>query len=725
MKILHTVETYNPIVSGMQEVVKQISERLAANGHEVYVATRKVPERGSKNINGVEIVDFNISGNFVRGLTGDVEKYKEFLLTNKFDVITNFAAQQWATDIMLPVLDQIDAVKVFVPTGFSGFYEPSYTTYFELMKNWIHKYDMNFFLSDNYRDVNFAKDNGVEKRMLVPNGADEREFLKESKLSIREQLNIPEDYFLVFHVGSHTGQKGHREAIEIFEKANIKKAAFIICGNSHGGGCTGSCELKTKEFNENKKNLSDEKMLINTFLTRDQTVEAYKQSDVFLFPSNIECSPITLFECMAAKLPYLVTDVGNSKEITEWSNGGVVLKTQIDSTTGYSLVDIDSAASNLEDLFSSKEIRKSYGENGHNAWKEKFMWKEIADTYEKTYEKLIAEKDTKDSNKKHVYVDIVLLTYNTAEYIEEVFAKLNSQVIKPRNIIVADYGSTDNTLDVIKGVKSEIPVKFIEASDIVEARNKSIELVSSPYFIYINDKSITDSFFILDFVNEMNTTNLKNVGLVYQNFNAMESNKSQVNRFSIFELDMSIRGYVFNELLRQNKILSTINNCLISKEIINNVGEFDSKLDVMHEWDMIVRISKVSELDYCLKYGTLVDNPLYKSLVHYDHEFLSSNLRFYNKWYKDADTSIRSTWANHIAWRTLLIYPNLEFVKVVNNTASKSAKSSLFKKSLGSFKLYLILYVGFRFLKGFIDLTVAHFNNVATFIKTAFNIIRV
>ena len=67
MKILHTVEFYEPFKGGAQEVVKQLSERMVAMGHDVTVATTKLKERKSKNINGVKIEEFDISGNEVRG----------------------------------------------------------------------------------------------------------------------------------------------------------------------------------------------------------------------------------------------------------------------------------------------------------------------------------------------------------------------------------------------------------------------------------------------------------------------------------------------------------------------------------------------------------------------------------------------------------------------------------------------------------------------------------
>jgi glycosyltransferase involved in cell wall biosynthesis len=54
-----------------------------------------------------------------------------------------------------------------------------------------------------------------------------------------------------------------------------------------------------------------------TSLSRIETLAAYHQADLFLFPSNIECSPLVLFESIASKTPFLTTDVGNAKEIIE------------------------------------------------------------------------------------------------------------------------------------------------------------------------------------------------------------------------------------------------------------------------------------------------------------------------------------------------------------------------------------------------------------------------
>lgn len=389
MNILHTVEFYYPSIGGMQEVVKQISERLVKRGHKVTVATTKLTERRSKVINGVKIKEFEIKGNLVRGLTGETKKYIDFLTNSDFDIMTNFAAQQWASDLAFDILDRIRAKKVFVPQGFSGYYLSKYSNYFVYMKSWMKKYNMNIFHSENYRDVDFARQLGIKKMIVLPHGAGEDEFSRQNIVNIRGIFNIPISSFFVLHVGSHTGLKGHKEAIKIFERAKISTATFLIIGNSFGGGCTRSCEIKAKIFNLSPKRLFDKKKIIVAYLSREETLGAYRQADLFLFPSNIECSPLVLFECMASRTPFLTTDVGNAKEIISWSKSGILLPTISDSD-GYSQPIIDESARLLEMIYGQTKERKAMADLGYSAWKRKFRWETIAKSYENVYVDLMS-----------------------------------------------------------------------------------------------------------------------------------------------------------------------------------------------------------------------------------------------------------------------------------------------------------------------------------------------
>ncbi len=384
MKILHTVELYYPSKGGIQEVVRQISERLTKEGHSVTIATTKLPDRKSKVINGVDIEEFDISGNLVRGIIGEVKKYQNYLINSNFDIITNFAAQQWTVDCTFSIIDKIKAKKVFVPTGFSGLYIPEYKNYFSRMKEYMKKYDMNVFLSNDYRDINFARENNIKNMMLIPNGASEEEFLVDNNIDIRKKFNISKNSFLILHVGSHTRVKGHSEAIKIFNMAKIKNSTFLIIGNSFKGGCKYSCKIKGLISNLKYSLSNNNKKIIIASLTRRETVAAYRQADLFLFPSNIECSPIVLFECMASRTPFITTNVGNASEIIEWSNGGKLLPTFKDKGDYYK-AKIDESVKILEELYLNEEERKDMVEKAFKVWKERFTWEKIALEYENLY----------------------------------------------------------------------------------------------------------------------------------------------------------------------------------------------------------------------------------------------------------------------------------------------------------------------------------------------------
>jgi len=391
MKILHTVENYFPSVGGAQEVVRQISERLVKLGHDVTIATSKLPARTALEHNGVKIVEFDIHGKEAIGISGpDIQKYRDFLTNSDFDVVMNYAAQQWATDIAFEELSKIKCAKVLVPCGFSGLYDPVYKKYFKKMPEVLSNYGATVYLSDDYRDINFARQHKIMNTHLIPNGAGADEFSQPIDFSIRDRLGIPEDNFLILLVGSHTGLKGHAEAIEIFKRADIQNATLLIVANDFGEACTRTCKRSALAFKFNPSYKKVHKQLLIKSLPRLDTIAAYKAADLFLFPSNVEASPLVLFESMAASLPFLTTNVGNANEIIKWSGGGKLLPTKIDGS-GLSHADVDESAKSLEDWFNNRKQVRSLGERGHTAWKEKFTWEIIARQYEKLYKEVLAK----------------------------------------------------------------------------------------------------------------------------------------------------------------------------------------------------------------------------------------------------------------------------------------------------------------------------------------------
>ena len=92
---------------------------------------------------------------------------------------------------------------------------------------------------------------------------------------------------------------------------------------------------------------------------------------------------------MASKTPFLTTNVGNSKEIIEWSNGGELLPT-IQMQNGLVMADITQSIKILEYIYNNENKRREMGENGFKAWKASFNWEKISKQYENLYKDLIS-----------------------------------------------------------------------------------------------------------------------------------------------------------------------------------------------------------------------------------------------------------------------------------------------------------------------------------------------
>lgn len=385
MRILHTGELYAPSVGGAQEVIKQVSEHLAKRGHKVTVGTGKLAERTESVINGVDVEEFSLTGNAVVGFQGEVQRYQEFLLSGEFDLVMNYAAQQWATDLVFPILDQLRYCKILAPCGFSGLFNPEYASYFAEIPDIMRRYDHLVFHSNLYRDIEFARKRGLEHYTVIPNGASEEEFARINP-SFRQRYGISEDTPLMLTVGSHTGLKGHALLMEAFRRARVGHAVLIIIGNAPSNrGCLTDCRRHTwltRALSLGRKRV----LLLDP--PREEVVAAYHASDLFVFASKVECSPVVLFEAMASKTPFLTVACGNAQEIVNWSQGGIVIPTKQHSDGSVEANPIDMAHA-IEELIKNPEERHRLREAGYRSWRDEFTWEKIAMRYERLYQTLV------------------------------------------------------------------------------------------------------------------------------------------------------------------------------------------------------------------------------------------------------------------------------------------------------------------------------------------------
>ncbi len=397
MKLLFCCENYPPSVGGVQEVIRQIAERLAAKGHDVTVATSCHPLRPNEaQVNGVRVLSFNVAGGFVRGLIGEVEAYRNFVAAGDFDAVMIKAAQQWSFDALIPVLDLIKGRKVFIPCGFSSLHRSAFKNYFLQMPSWLAKFDSLIFYASEYRDIQFTRGIGLSKKIaIIPNGADEREFSTTDAPKFRKRIGVDEADLLLLTVGSVNGLKGHWEVARAFELATFDRpATLILNGNYPKRSFKGRAWQFAREFFRarlplnalvrriNRQGGKEAKRVLLVDLPRAELVEAFKSSDLFLLASYVEYSPLVLFEAVAAGTPFISTPAGNAREIVRWTGGGIVCDA-INGATGDLRPNPALLARKIEALASDPALMAELGSAGRRSFLEQgFSWAAIADRYE-------------------------------------------------------------------------------------------------------------------------------------------------------------------------------------------------------------------------------------------------------------------------------------------------------------------------------------------------------
>lgn len=389
MKILHCVEFYYPSIGGAQEVVRHLSERMVRAGHEVTVATTKLSNRESLVHNGVKIVEFEVSGNAVNGIKGEKKKYHDFLRQEKFDVVMNYAAQQWTADAFFEVIDDVKAAKVFVPCGYSALYDPAYASYFKKLPAILRKYDATVYLSNDYRDINFAREHKLENITVIPNGANEEEFTE--PLSVERRRFLRTKYgiggFTIMTIGLY-GEKGHLDVLKVFRKLPVSQATFISAGSIRPGeGNYDQFEAEAEQVNLSRKLIGKRVVMVDG-ANREDVRDLLKLSDVYVFLSNIECSPLVLFEAAAASIPFLATSAGNSAEIAEWTGGGLIVKS-LEAPNGRVRADLKDTLWKLTKLAHNPRLRRQLGSHGHDVWQKKYTWNRLTEEYLTLYEDAI------------------------------------------------------------------------------------------------------------------------------------------------------------------------------------------------------------------------------------------------------------------------------------------------------------------------------------------------
>jgi len=189
---------------------------------------------------------------------------------------------------------------------------------------------------------------------------------------LKDELNIPQDCFLVGIVGRLTAVKNHRMFLDAASKLLSQLSAkFLIIGDG---------ELRS-DLECYARQLGIEQDVIFLGWRRDLDV-IYAGLDVVCLTSLNEGTPVSLIEAQASGRPAVSTDVGSVRDVVKNGTTGILVKSE----------DTDAFSRAIAELLKDKQRRNTFGVNAKEAAKIKFSKKRLIQDTESLYQRLLEEK---------------------------------------------------------------------------------------------------------------------------------------------------------------------------------------------------------------------------------------------------------------------------------------------------------------------------------------------
>lgn len=213
---------------------------------------------------------------------------------------------------------------------------------------------------------------------------------------------------------------------------------------------------------------------------------------------------------------------------------------------------------------------------------------------------------------KQPLVSIIMNCYNSDTYLKEAIDSVIAQTYQNWEIIFWDNQSTDKSAEIVKSY-SDKRIKYFYASKhtlLGEARNLAVEKASGKWIGFLD----CDDLWYSNKLEVQLQNVVNNIGMIYSRMEFLiEESGIQTNMGKgISKKNYPKRknlptGEIFDKLLFECFI--PLPSVLIKSELFNQVGGIDSSLKVAEDYDIFLKIAKISKVK-------AIDNVLCKYRVH-------------------------------------------------------------------------------------------------------------
>jgi len=213
------------------------------------------------------------------------------------------------------------------------------------------------------------------KYRVVYNGVDTNRFRPRDDISLRQEIGIPEDCFVLGMFASLKVQKNHPYLLKTIARLLERRTDFrlLLIGDAiFAGGC------ESKSYSESVLQMIDDLNLRSycLFLGRRDDVELlYNLCDLTLLPSLYEGTPNVALESLACGVPVIATDVSDNRYVIPDNKVGYIV----------SLDDHVAFSDKIDSLLTDELLRSKFKANARKWILEKFSIDKMVSGLAKIY----------------------------------------------------------------------------------------------------------------------------------------------------------------------------------------------------------------------------------------------------------------------------------------------------------------------------------------------------
>jgi glycosyltransferase involved in cell wall biosynthesis len=228
-------------------------------------------------------------------------------------------------------------------------------------------------------------------------------------------------------------------------------------------------------------------------------------------------------------------------------------------------------------------------------------------------------------NDSYPLVSVIIPNYNYGRYLKNSIDSVLNQTYENIEIIVVDDGSTDDSVEIAMSYGQSLNLICQKNSGVSAARNNGLANINGTYVCFLDSD---DSWEPEKVEAQIALFDRPNIGLVYSSINVCDINLEFRSTLSA-QYRGNCLDYFFKFPIR-SIILLGCSSAMVHKDVINQVGDYDTDLNTSADWDFFRRISEVTEVDF-------IEKPLVNYRRH-DQSMSSGSLTVY---YEDNEIAVR------------------------------------------------------------------------------------